>query len=74
MFYIGLYSDNHKRIFLSKTICQRALIIDIKQPLVHLYQVCSNYAPLAQNGPALGVTCFTLDYIGNHIIISSSDV
>ena len=31
--------------------------------LVDLYQVCSNYAPGAKNGPAPGVTCFTLSCI-----------
>ena len=29
-----------------------------------LYQVCSNYAPWARNGPAPVVTCFTQAYIG----------
>ena len=54
MFYIALYRANMKKIFLSK-----ALIFGMKHHLVDLFQVCSNYAPGAKNGPALGVTCIT---------------
>ena len=33
--------------------------------LVDLNQVCSNYAPGVKNGPAPGVTYFTMADIGN---------
>ena len=59
MFNIGLYSEKHEKIFLSETIRPRVLIFGISFHLVDLYQVCSEYAPAAKNGPALGVTCFT---------------
>ena len=54
MFYIGLYRDKHETIFLSETIRPRALIFSMYHNLVNLHQVCSNYAPGAKNGPALG--------------------
>ena len=41
---------------LSETTRPRALIFDIKNHLVVLYQFCSNYAPGAKNWPAPGVT------------------
>ena len=56
--YIGLYRENMKTIFLSETTRPRALIFDIKQYLVNLYQVISNFAPRAKNTPAPGVICF----------------
>ena len=52
MLHIGLFWDKHGKIFLSETIRHRALIFGIKHHLVDLYQVCSNYAPGAKNGPA----------------------
>ena len=36
--------------------------------LVDLYQVCSNYAHGAKNGPALGVTCFTKACVRKNIV------
>ena len=59
MFYIGLYREIHGKIFLSETIRPRALIFGMYYHLVDLYQVCSNYAPWANNGLAPGVICFT---------------
>ena len=56
MFYIGLYWEQHEKIFLSETTRPRALIFD---------------SPGAKNGPARGVTCFTLAYIGSNMKISS---
>ena len=55
MFYILDEKRKHEKIFLSETTRHRALIFGI----VDLYQVCSNYSPEANYGPALGVTCFT---------------
>ena len=45
MFYIGLYRENMKKIFLCETTRPRALIFVMKHHLVNLYQVCSNYIP-----------------------------
>ena len=58
MFYIGLYREQHEKIFLSETISPRALIFGMRYHLVDLYQVCLNYSSGAKNGPASGVTCF----------------
>ena len=44
MFYIGLYSKKHEKIFLSETIWPRVLIFGMLLHLVDLYQVCSNHA------------------------------
>ena len=57
MFYIGLYREQHEKIFLFETTRPRALIFGMWYHLV--YQVCSKYSPGANNGPAPGVTCFT---------------
>ena len=57
MFNMGLYRERHEKIFLSETIRPRVLIFGMKHHLVDLYQLCSNYAPWANNGPTLGVTC-----------------
>ena len=54
MFYIGLYMENHKKIFLSETTRSRALIFGMKHHLVNLYKVCSNYIPGAKIGPPQG--------------------
>ena len=54
MFYIGFYRDKHGKIFLSETVRSRALIFGMKHYLVNLYHVCSNYAPGAKSGNALG--------------------
>ena len=58
MFYIEIYMVNLNTIFLSDTTWPRALILGMYYHLVDLYQVCSNYTPGANNGPAPGVTCF----------------
>ena len=71
MFYIGLYREKHRKIFLSKTIGPRVLICDMYHHLVDLNQVCSKYASWAKNGLAPGVTCFTWAYIGKNIEKSS---
>ena len=54
MFYIGLYRENMKKIFLSETIRPRLLIFGIKHHLVDLYQVYSNNIPGAKSGPIPG--------------------
>ena len=61
MFYIGLYREQHEKIFLSETTRPRFLIfvMYMQYHLVDLYQVCSNYSPGAKNGPGSGFTCFT---------------
>ena len=59
MLYIGLYREQHEKIFLSETTRPRALLFGMKHHLVDLYQVCSNYSPGAKIGLASGVTCFT---------------
>ena len=63
MFYIGLYSEKLEKIFLSAIIRPKVLIFGIQHHLVNFYQVCLNYAPGTKNGPAPGVSCFTLAYI-----------
>ena len=50
MLYIGLYRENHEKIFLSETTRPRALIFGMKHYLVDLQKVCSNYTPGAKNG------------------------
>ena len=50
-----------KKIFLSETTRPRALIFDMYYHLVDFYQVCSNYSPVAKNGPDPGGRMF---YIG----------
>ena len=70
MFYIGLYREKMKKIFLSKTIRPRALIFGMKHHLVNLYQVCSNYIPWAKNGPP-GGNMFYIAYIGKTLKKSS---
>ena len=50
------------KIFSSETTRPRAFLFGMHN-LVDLYQVPSNYAPLAENGPAPKVTYFTLAYI-----------
>ena len=52
-----LILGKHEKIFMSETTRLRALILICS--IIDLYQVCSNYAPRAKNGPAPGVTCFT---------------
>ena len=54
MFYIGLYRENVKKIFLSETTRPRALIFGILHYQKDLYQVCSNNAPGVKNVPAAG--------------------
>ena len=45
IFYIGLYREKLRKIFLSETIRLRALTFGLYHSPVDLYQVCSNYAP-----------------------------
>ena len=59
MFYIGLYREQHEKIFLSETTRPRALIFGMYYHLVDLYQVYLNYIPGAKNGLTPVVTCFT---------------
>ena len=54
MFYIGLYREQHEKIFLSETTKPRALIFGMQHHLVDLYQVCSNYSRGAKNGSFRG--------------------
>ena len=54
MFYIGLYRENVKKIFLAETTGPRALTFGIKHHQVDLYQVCSNNDPGVKNSPAPG--------------------
>ena len=58
MFYIGLYRENVKKLFLSETTGPKALISGMYYHLVDLYQICSNYSPGAKNGPAPEVTFY----------------
>ena len=64
--YIGLYREKHEKIFLSETTRPRAMIFGMKHQLV-------DYAPGAKNGPALGVTYFTLAYLGKTLKIFLSE-
>ena len=64
MFNRYLYRKKHEKIFLSKTVRPRVLILGMKHHLMDLYQVCSNYAPWANNCPTTGVSCLTLAYRG----------
>ena len=54
MFYIGLYRENVKKIFLSETTRPRALIFGRWHHIMELLQVCSNYSPGVKKGPTLG--------------------
>ena len=60
MFYIGLYREQHKQIYLSEATRPKGLIFGMQYHLVDLYQVCSNYSPGAKNGTAPGFTYFIL--------------
>ena len=55
-----------KKTFFSEITRPRALISGMQHHLVDLYQVSSNYLPVAKNGHAPGVTCLTPAYIGTH--------
>ena len=59
MLYIGLYREQHEKIFLCETTRPRALNFGMLYHLVNLYQVNSNYSTGAKNGVTSGVTCFT---------------
>ena len=59
MFYIGLYREQHEKIFLSETTRPIALIFGMEYHLGNLYQLSLNYSPWAKNGPASGVAGFT---------------
>ena len=63
MFYIGLYREEHEKIF-SETTRPRALVFDMWHHLVDLYQVCSNYAPGAKNAPTPGSHCLHRPILG----------
>ena len=55
MFYIGLYREQHERIFLSETTRSRALIFGMLYYLVDLFQVYSNNIYLGPKmAPPLG--------------------
>ena len=54
MFYLGLYREHMKKIFLSEITGPRSLIFSMCNHLVDLYQVCSNNAPGIKNGPTPG--------------------
>ena len=54
IFYIGLHKKKHYKFFFSETTRTKALILSIYHHLVDHYQVCSNYAPGAKIGPAMG--------------------
>ena len=54
MFYIGIFRENHEKIFLFENTMPRALSFGMLHHLVNFYQVCSNYSPWAKSGPALG--------------------
>ena len=62
-----LILEKHRKIFLTETIRPKALILfGMWHDLVDLYQVCSNYAPWAKNGPTPGVTFYIGLYRGKH--------
>ena len=63
-FYISLYWENIKKIFLSESnrSRSRALIIGMEHHPVDLYYVYTNYAPGAILGGG-GVTCFIYVYL-----------
>ena len=54
MLYIDLYREKHETFFLFETIRPRALIFGMKHHLVDFYQLCSNYTPGSNYGPAPG--------------------
>ena len=54
MFFIDLYRENMKKIILSETTRPISLLFGVRHHLVNLYQVCSNDAPGAKNGPVPG--------------------
>ena len=54
------------KIFLSETTRPGALIFAVEHQLVDLYQVCSNYAPGAKNGPTLGSHVLHRLIMGKH--------
>ena len=54
-----VYTGKHEQIILSETTRSRALLFDMKHHQVDLFQVYSNYALGAKNGPAPGVICST---------------
>ena len=60
----ALNREAHEKIFLSETIRPRTMIFGMQHHLV-------DYAPGAKNGPALGVTYFTLAYKRKNIEKSS---
>ena len=54
MFNIGLYREQHEKIFLSETTRSRALLFGMQYHLVDLHLVCSNNTPGAQKWPRQG--------------------
>ena len=71
--FLTYFRENMKKIFLSKTIWPTALIFGMWHQLVDLYQVCSNYAPGAKNGPARGHMFYIGLYRVKHEKILSSE-
>ena len=65
VFYIGLYREIVKKIFLSETRRPRLLVIGIKLHLVALYQVCWSHSPGAKNDSAWGHMFYTGFYRQN---------
>ena len=58
MFYIGLYREQHEKIFLSETTRIRALVFGMWYHLADLYQSCPNYSPGAKMAPPRGSQAF----------------
>ena len=51
MFYIDSYGQNFKKK-MSEIRKLRLLLFGMQLYLVYLYQDCSNYSPMVENGPA----------------------
>ena len=71
MLYIGLYREQHEKVFLSETTRPRALILGMLYQLVDLCQVCSKYSPGAKNVPSLMVTFYIGLYREQHEVVLS---
>ena len=66
MFYLGLYREQHEKIFLSETTMPGALIFSMWYQPVDLCQVCSNYRTGAENGPPRGHRFYICFYREKH--------
>ena len=74
MFYIiRPILGKHEQIFLSETSRPRALVFGMLHHLLDLYQVYSNYAPEAKNGPPRGHMFYIGLYREKHGKIFSSE-